>query len=351
MTIKKFINYPKKVDKSFYVTARDSIVNYFSDDNFLESIYEYGSVSSPGISDIDIILVFKKDPKNIFKYSFSDINKDVYDLVANGNVIKMEKSTFASLNYIDQLNTNLLSGNHINKSILSEKFIDIRELISICDWLPERIKRVEMALSGDVINISYLLCLIHSLNYSIKKVEQFTEIINDFQYLEKTLTSLRSSWYKIKEPEKILLEVSNNSIEIGLKAINLISKIIIKYIPLFKNQKDFKLSKLVVPMHHSIFLNFKEKLDFDSLEHFRKNKEIIFPGIFALHFLHLAHLPTLISRRLSLKLFKKFTNPILNIENNYHNYLYIKASLISDNLSFLEKNNFDGGLIRYGFYS
>ena len=208
-----------------------------------------------------------------------------------------------------------------------------------------------MALSGDVINISYLLCLIHSLNYSIKKVEQFTEIINDFQYLEKTLTSLRSSWYKIKEPEKILLEVSNNSIEIGLKAINLISKIIIKYIPLFKNQKDFKLSKLVVPMHHSIFLNFKEKLDFDSLEHFRKNKEIIFPGIFALHFLHLAHLPTLISRRLSLKLFKKFTNPILNIENNYHNYLYIKASLISDNLSFLEKNNFDGGLIRYGFYS
>ena len=181
MTIKKFINYPKKVDKSFYVTARDSIVNYFSDDNFLESIYEYGSVSSPGISDIDIILVFKKDPKNIFKYSFSDINKDVYDLVANGNVIKMEKSTFASLNYIDQLNTNLLSGNHINKSILSEKFIDIRELISICDWLPERIKRVEMALSGDVINISYLLCLIHSLNYSIKKVEQFTEIINDFQ--------------------------------------------------------------------------------------------------------------------------------------------------------------------------
>ena len=169
MTFKKFTNYPKKLDKSFYIKARDSIVNYFSDDNYLESIYEYGSVSSPGVSDIDIILVFKKDPKNIFKYSFSDINKEVYDLVANGNVIKMEKSTFASLNYIDQLNTNLLSGNHIEQSILSEKFIYIRELISICDWLPERIKRIEIASTNDVINISFLLCLIHSLNYSIKK--------------------------------------------------------------------------------------------------------------------------------------------------------------------------------------
>ena len=104
-------------------------------------------------------------------------------------------------------------------------------------------------------------------------------------------------------------------------------------------------------MHHSIFLNFKEKLDYDSFAHYTNSKEIIFPGIFALHFIHLAHLPTLISQRLSLKLFKKFNNPILNIDNSYQNYLYIKASLISDNLIFLERNNFNGGLIRYGFYS
>ena len=32
MTFKKFTNYPKKLDKSFYIKARDSIVNYFSDD-------------------------------------------------------------------------------------------------------------------------------------------------------------------------------------------------------------------------------------------------------------------------------------------------------------------------------
>ena len=56
-------------------------------------------MGAPGVSDIDIILVFKNDPGNISKYDFEGINENVYDLVANGNVIKMCKSTFANLNY------------------------------------------------------------------------------------------------------------------------------------------------------------------------------------------------------------------------------------------------------------
>ena len=37
-----------------------------------------------------------------------------------------------------------------------------------------------------------------------KKVEEFTGKINNFHYLEKSLSLLRSNWYSIKEPEKIL---------------------------------------------------------------------------------------------------------------------------------------------------
>ena len=86
-------------------------------------------------------------------------------------------------------------------------------------------------------------------------------------------------------------------------------------------------------------------------EQYRKDKTIKFPGILAYHFINLAFLPTQISKRLSLKLFKKSVNPYLNLDNEYINHLYIKTSLISENLNFLEKSNFKGGLVRYGFYA
>lgn len=347
----KFFNYPKKVDQSFYKNARKTIINYFENDRNLDSIYEYGSVSAPGVSDIDMILVFKKDPSNISKYNFKEIDKDVYDLVANGNVIKMESRTFSSLNYIDQLNMKLMYGENITQSEVPEKFIFTRELISICDWLPERIKRIEIATLKSEINISYILGLLHSLIYSIKKVEKFTQEIEGSSYLKQLISDLRLNWYSKDNPEKLLSEAIIISIEIGLRAIELISKILIKKITLKFWENQYSTSNINVPMHYSINLNFSESLEFDSLANYKKNKRIIFPGIFAYHFINLAHLPTLISKRLSLKIFKELPNSRLDIKDPYQNYLYIKASLISDNLIFIEKNNFNGGLIRYGFYA
>ena len=113
---RKYLNYPKRVDLKYYEKARKEIINYFSKDKDLESIYEFGTVKAPGISDIDIILIFKSNPINIEKYSFREINERVYSLVANGNVIKMERSTFSCLDYIDNFNLKLLDGVSIKKS-------------------------------------------------------------------------------------------------------------------------------------------------------------------------------------------------------------------------------------------
>ena len=70
-----------------------------------------------------------------------------------------------------------------------------------------------------------------------------------------------------------------------------------------------------------------------------------------LNIINLALLPTQISERISQKLFNKISNPYINLDNEYFNLLYIKAALISENLNFLEKNSFKGGLVRYGFYT
>lgn len=348
---RKYLNYPKRVDLTYYEKARKEIINYFSKDKSLESIYEFGTVKAPGISDIDIILIFKSNPINIEKYSFREINERVYSLVANGNVIKMERSTFACLDYIDNFNLKFLDGVSIKKSPIPKNLKNIREIISICDWLPERIKRIQMILSKSSINISHTLCLLHSITYSIKNVEILTSKIEISDKLFDLISSLRTNWYDLKNPEILLEKALELSIEVGLNAILKLTDLLIQKIPTSLFESNYKISDISVPLHFDITLEFHNSLSFNSLEKYRKDKIIIFPGILAYHYLNLAVLPTQISRRLSLKLFNKIINPTLKLENEYINYLYIKASLISDNLNFLEKNKFKGGLIRYGFYA
>ncbi len=348
---RKYINYPKKVDLSYYENARHDIINYFSEDKNLESIYEFGTVQAPGVSDIDIMLVFKENPIQKSKYDFREINNNVFSLVANGNVIKMDKSTFACLEYIDNFKFNLIYGNSIKQNPIPEKLINIREIVSICDWLPERIKRIQMVLSKSSLNISWTLCLLNSITYSIKNVEFMTSKIENSDKLFNLISSLRTNWYDLTNPELLLEDSLEMSIEVGLDAISKIINILMTKIAINLSDNKYSTNDIKVPMHYEIQLEFDKSLSFNSLEQYRKDKTIRFPGILAHHFINLAYLPTQISKRLSLKLFNHDINPFLYLENEYINYLYIKSSLISENLHFLEKNKFKGGLVRYGFYA
>ena len=60
--MKKYIfeDYPKKKSINFYNEKRKIIKKFFQNDNNLLSVYEYGKTKAPGISDLDIILIFKE---------------------------------------------------------------------------------------------------------------------------------------------------------------------------------------------------------------------------------------------------------------------------------------------------
>jgi len=349
--VRKYINYPKKVNLSYYENARNEIINYFLEDKSLESIYEFGTVKAPGVSDIDIMLIFKTNPLDINRYDFKEINKRVYSLVENGNVIKMGKNTFSCLDYIDNFNLKLIKGKDIKQNIIPNNLKKLREIISICDWLPERIKRIEMILSKSNINISNILCLLHSITYSLKNVEILTNKIHLADKLIDQISALRTEWYELNCPEEMLIDTCELAIEVGLDAIYKLTDLLIKTIPVNLCESNYSPIDISVPLHYEIKLEFDESLSFNTLEYYKKNKVIKFPGIFAFHFINLAILPTQISNRLSLKLFNKIHNPYLDLENEYINYLFIKSTLISENLNFIEMNKFKGGLIRYGFYA
>ena len=59
----RFINRPTFIPRELYAEANDFLIEYFKPITSLLSIYQFGNITSPGVSDIDLLLVFKDGEK------------------------------------------------------------------------------------------------------------------------------------------------------------------------------------------------------------------------------------------------------------------------------------------------
>ena len=74
----KFINIPKYVKPEVYENTIDKIVDLLKHEDAVRAIYRLGNVNHPGISDIDIVVLFK-DGSNYIANPYNSLNsKDKY---------------------------------------------------------------------------------------------------------------------------------------------------------------------------------------------------------------------------------------------------------------------------------
>ena len=90
-----FFNYPKQAVIGNYDDVRSAIIEFYDHNEDVISIYEYGSVSNPGVSDLDLIFVLKDEISSTeSEFNLSSISAFAQDLVADGTVIKMPLNVF-----------------------------------------------------------------------------------------------------------------------------------------------------------------------------------------------------------------------------------------------------------------
>ncbi len=177
--MQNLINLPKKKVLKDYDKARLEIVEKYKNVNGLVSIYEYGSVSAPGISDLDIILVFS-DGMRGKKVKVANNSKFLNFFLKNGTIIKTTEQIFKKFNYIDEFNLKKIYGKKIRLIKISKKRKKFLSLISILDWLPERLLRLAQINSSKKIKVNELLCLLYSVTYSFENLYKITKEKNYF---------------------------------------------------------------------------------------------------------------------------------------------------------------------------
>ena len=222
----RFISPPKKLKMSDYKDVRNQLINHFSTSKDVLSLYEFGTVNAPSISDIDLMLVLKDHPSDkihslIERSSISPMAR--YLMMDNTLMIVNEKG-FKNIPMWDDMSLNRLYGKNIEGVVIPKEDELFIEIARVMDWLPERTMRMVELLVRREIPTRATLCLINSFIYVLQRLRiSFDLKFEEADEYISTFNRLRSDWFDIdvKDRHEILYTYLKQGICFGFKAINL----------------------------------------------------------------------------------------------------------------------------------
>ncbi len=334
---RKFINNPKKLPLVIYQKARRELIGHFRKNSDVLALYEYGSVSAPGISDLDLILVTREKLKNKFIYPAGPN----IDRVAKGTLMVMPKNLFADIKIFDAVRLKKVFGERIKIKELTKVALKLRLVASVIDWLPERLIRVTSMLHRNPLDIQYALRYLRSFAYS---VENARKLINFHGYPEfmSNLREMRKNWQPQRKKE--LLALIKRAVYLGYEALSAFTEKYAKAWPgaageltLFSGQKI-------------IFTNQREKIDPDwAMAQSTPALTKVFVSAKLLpHFLLYSRQSGTLAAEMKNKLAARGRGIIKNAA--YELFLKKKFGLATKCAEFLRQNGFKSGLYRFGFY-
>ena len=345
-----FFNFPKKFSIRDYDIARDEFVNSLKGLNAIKGIVEFGTVTSPGVSDLDFMLIVddvQKIPKTRIKKITSVGN--VKKFVKDGTILTLTSHIFKNIRYIDKFgHFRFLLGKKIENKIPNDIYQQGLDLVSLIDWLPERLLRLNLLLKAPRIDVVNALCLLHSTKYSLINIcNKFKLKKNKYNYFSSNVENLRNNWNELPDAQLRLLNTLQLGIQLLMDAIDKLSEVYFHdEISILK--KNIKLPSIkLIPFHKSIKLRFQRSFNN------KKNRGILFPKVLSYHFWFLASLDcklsNLISKRIGISFNERFKD-IRNIDTPYFIALRKKMDLLNVNYNTLLKSKTSVGMVRYGNY-
>ncbi len=278
-----FYNLPKKLKRDEYVKAQEKVVRKYSSIRNISSIYSWGSISVPGISDLDIVLVHKLPASKLpmLKRTYLSISaKDRYMLYHP--CVHIDEESFRAIRYMNP---------HPFFELLFGKELPIQTITK------NEEKQVYCALLSDIIirhyprdfiyqkeqqsiDVRNTLLRLNSLRYTIDILSNVFRIKKpEWNVLSKDVQSLRTSWFE-KKPFSDLVSLNDNALLISLDIVDMFSDLLKKEdIVKLRSKKQVTLNAL---KNKTLFIHDwnKEKC-MEMNNRLSKDKKIVLPLVLA----------------------------------------------------------------------
>lgn len=226
-----FYNLPEKCSLEDYRNSTENIVKKYSKADGLVSIYSWGNVSVAGISDIDILFVFKSNPNPLLfpRRSFYFLDKKSRYLARHPFVF-IDEESFKKIRYVyPDTNFQLLHGKNIRIEGISseEKYYSAVALLN--DLVVRHYPRDFAGQSaGNSINVRDTLLRLNSLKYSVSMLEFLTKRKNrEWHFILDRVSELRKDWFDDKDYGE-LIELSKNALDVTIDFVEEFRKLLLE---------------------------------------------------------------------------------------------------------------------------
>lgn len=328
-----------------YVEGRNLFIDWCTNIQSAVPI-EFGDIGCPGLSDIDIGIVFKEgfDPD---KY---DLNQDLVGfpektktLMNGGTLMFFPEAVFKHILLIDDIRV---------KSLLGE--IDVRRntsmesqlvsLVQIVEWLPERIAKIYSELKSESINEKRLVGSFYSLCYSLKKIQEHVGENERFNKFIKQVYSLREGWFSLDGSvvNAMLKDISDSYMDIFVEAVNSIMPVLNSHF------------NIVEPESLSLRYNIYKNVNFvanqkdigilDTGSDIYINMPAAFLCTYVEYSKHNSQLGSIITRRIEKE------NANITVSGGMSDILDRRAHILGSLFDFVRTLNCGTGLYKFGWY-
>lgn len=345
MSNKKFINQPdnRNAGAVLYNSARQELIKNFGTKNDVAAMYDYGSINHPGISDLDIFLVFKSDLTNS-DYSDYQIKPDKFPILTylpRGTLMIADKQSFESIHWLDEdIKIKNFFGEDINLEKLNPLMEKQRAIASIIDWLPERVGQLLKIYRKEEIDITFLLRVLKSFSYTTDKL---AVMLQDDRYRNFgiMINQLRAEWKIGKEGD--LVKLLEFGLRLGFDAIRTFGKTFLA------NEQLHSGWLLLFNDLRFVFAQNEDMINLDTALRLSENgtNVVPLPGSYAPHFSFYSKQKGILAEQMRIQ---SQLPDVLPSSEIYREYLAKKMATATSCANFLIKNRFSDGLFRFGFY-
>jgi len=220
-----FTNFPVNIPLREYDNSIETIFKDLSKRGILHSIYTWGSVTNPGISDLDLLVVLKDNAKLPLKYKsiYFMGNKSRYIVVHPFMVANKNSAQNARIIYPDTKFKKVFGEDIKLKAPKKSQLYALRACL-LNDIIIRHLPRDFISiLKSQKINVREILLRLKSMAYSIRLYNLVTgKHIEKSELYEKKIYELRKNWFEIdkKEQENSILKLFKDAFRASINIVD-----------------------------------------------------------------------------------------------------------------------------------
>ncbi len=201
----RFIDHPVSISVNQYDALKEKLTAQLLEDEAVLSVYQMGSVKHPGISDLDLICVFKNGSNCTRNYRTA-LTPSEKDILTHGIFGISEEHLQKSMEYTLISNLKHLGGKALQLNENFEVSKALKQQIAL-EYLVKMLVTIDMQITFKVVKLRAFLLLAKAVQFDlellgIKRGELFDLVQKVIDY--------RSIWYKNqpskKDVEKLIIE-------------------------------------------------------------------------------------------------------------------------------------------------